>query len=128
MNRGWAANARTSLKLADFATVNANLTRQTQGFGSLDSRLGQRRVSNELAYDLSTSVNLDSFIPDRYGWSLPVSLSARRSTSVPKYLPNQGDIRFTDFEEAPSDPGVISREEQQDRLIDQQIREVETYS
>jgi cell surface protein SprA len=125
--RGWAANAKTSLKLADFATVNANLNRQTQGFGSLDSRLGQRRVSNELAYDINTSVNLHSFIPDRYGWSIPVSLSARRSTSVPKYLPNQGDIRFTDFEEAVRNRGDLN-ESQQDELIRQQTREVETYT
>ncbi len=125
--RGWAANAKSTLKLADFATVNANIIRQTQGFGSLDSRLGQRRVSNEFAYDLNSAINLDSFIPDRYGWNIPVNLTARRSSSVPKYLPNQGDIRFSDFEEA-----VRSRTnldpDLQDRLIDEQRRDVETYS
>ncbi|MCH8548706.1 MAG: cell surface protein SprA [Balneolaceae bacterium] len=124
--RGWAANARTSMKLADFATIDANITRQTQGFGALNSRLGQRRVDNELAYDINTAVNLDSFIPDRYGWSIPVSFAARRSTSVPKYLPNQGDIRFTDFENAVRARSDLS-EPAQDRLIEQQIREVETY-
>jgi len=124
--RGWAANVKSSLKLADFATISANLTRQTQGFGSLNSRLGQRRVSNELAYDINTAVSLDSFIPDRYGWSIPVNLSARRTTSVPKYLPNQGDIRLTDFESAVRNRTDLN-ENQQDRLIEQQINEVETY-
>ena len=123
--RGWAASANTTLKLADFATVNANLSRQTQGFGSIDSRLGQRRVSNELAYDINTTVNLDSFIPERYGWNIPVNLSARRSSSVPKYLPNQGDIRFSEFEEAVLARGDIGSEQQQ-MLIDQQRREIET--
>lgn len=125
--RGWAANARSTLKLADFATLNASVVRQTQGFGSLDSRLGQRRVNNELAYDLSSQVNLHSFLPDRYGWSLPVNLSARRSAAVPKFLPNQGDIRFSDFEEA-----VRSRtdleESGQDQLIRNKRREIETFS
>jgi cell surface protein SprA len=125
--KGWAANAKSTLKLADFATVNANVTRQTQGFGAIDSRLGQRRVSNEFAYDINTSVNLDSFIPDRYGWNIPVNLSARRSTSVPKYLPNQGDIRFTDFEDAVRARSDLG-ESQQDFLIDQQKREIETFS
>lgn len=125
--KGWAANARSSLKLADFATIDANITRQTQGFGAIDSRLGQRRVSNEFAYDVNTSINLDSFIPDRYGWNIPLNLSARRSTSVPKYLPNQGDIRFTDFEEAVRARDDLG-ESQQDFLIDQQKREVETFS
>lgn len=123
---GWAANAKSSLKIADFATLNANFTRQTQGFGSLDSRLGQRRISNETAYDISTTVNIDSFIPERFGWNLPVSLSTRRSNSVPKYLPNQGDIRFTDFEQAVRSRSDLN-ESQQDRLIEQKIHEVETY-
>lgn len=124
--RGWAANARTSLKLADVATVDANLIRQTQGFGSLDSRLGQRRVDNELAYDVNTTVNFHRFIPERYGWSIPVSFAARRSTSLPKYLPNQGDIRFTDFENAVRARTDIG-ESQQDQLIRDQVREVETF-
>jgi len=124
--QGWAANARTTLKLADFATVNANVIRQTQGFGALDSRLGQRRVNNELAFDLSSLVNLHSFIPDRFGWSLPVNLSARRSTAVPKFLPNQGDIRFTDLENAIRNRPDLNLEEQ-DVLIADQRREVETY-
>lgn len=125
--KGWAANAKTTLKLADFATVNANVIRQTQGFGSLDSRLGQRRVSNELAYDINTSMSLDSFLPDRYGWSIPFNFSTRRSTSVPKYLPNQGDIRLTDFEDA-----VRSRDDlnpdQQEQVIENRIRVVETFN
>ena len=125
--RGWAANAKSTLKLADFATVNANLTRQTQGFGSLDSRLGQRRISNELAYDINTAVNLHSFIPERFGWSIPVSFNARSSSSIPKYLPNQGDIRFTDFEQAVRNRSDLN-EGEQDALIDRVTREIETYS
>ncbi|WP_234572333.1 T9SS outer membrane translocon Sov/SprA [Rhodohalobacter sp. 614A] len=125
--KGWAANAKSTIKLADFATVNANVTRQTQGFGSLDSRLGQRRVSNEFAYDVNTLFYLDSFIPERFGWNIPVNLSARRSSSIPKYLPNQGDVRFSEFEDA-----VRSRtdldEEQQNLLIDRQKKEIETFS
>lgn len=125
--KGWAANAKSTIKLADFATVNANISRQTQGFGSLDSRLGQRRVSNEFAYDVNTSVNLDSFIPERFGWSIPVNLSTRQSSSVPKYLPNQGDIRFSEFEDAVNTRADIDNE-QKERLIDEQERQIETFS
>lgn len=124
--QGWAANARSTFKLADFATVNANVIRQTQGFGALDSRLGQRRVNNELAFDLSSLVNLDSFIPERFGWDIPVNLSARRSTAVPKFLPNQGDIRFTDYENAIRNRTDLNLS-QQDQLISEQRREVETF-
>ena len=124
--QGWAANARSTFKLADFATVNANATRQTQGFGALDSRLGQRRVNNELAFDLSSLVNLHKLVPDRFGWNIPVNLSARRSTAVPKFLPNQGDIRFTDLESAIRSRPDLNLNEQ-DQLIADQRREVETF-
>ena len=125
--KGWAANAKTTFKLADFATVNGNLTRQTEGFGSLDSKLGQRRVSDQIAYDINSTVNIHKFIPERYGWNIPVTLSTRRSTSTPKFLPNQGDVRLTDFEDAVRARNDIS-EDEKDRLIRQGIRDVQTYS
>ncbi|MDX1639405.1 MAG: cell surface protein SprA, partial [Balneolaceae bacterium] len=125
--KGWAANAKAELKLADLATINANINRETDGFGSLNSRLGQRRVSDVLAYDLNSTVNLHKFIPDRYGWSIPVTLSTRKSTSTPRFLPNQGDVRITEFEEA-----VRNRDDLDDRqkqaIIDQKIDESQTVS
>ncbi|MEX0662274.1 MAG: cell surface protein SprA [Balneolaceae bacterium] len=123
---GWAANGEVNLKLADFATVDGNVTRQTQGFGALNSRLGQRRVDNQLAYDLSGTFNLHRFIPERYGWNIPLSLSTRRSSSIPKFLPNQGDIRLDDFENAIRANESLS-ENMQDNAIEEQRRDVETY-
>ncbi len=123
---GWASNGQVVLKLADFATVNLNIIRQTDGFGSLTSRLGQRRTSDEFAYNLFSTVYLDSFIPDRYGWNVPVSFSARRSISTPRYLPNQGDITLKDFKGSVEARDDIS-EEQQQHLINEKIKASQTY-
>ncbi|MGK7371130.1 MAG: cell surface protein SprA, partial [Candidatus Halalkalibacterium sp. M3_1C_030] len=123
---GWAANAKAELNLADFASVNANVTQETDGFGALNSRLGQRRVSDIFGYDLNTTVNLHKFLPDRYGWNFPVSLSTRSSTSTPRYLPNQGDVRLSEFEDAVQARGDIS-EEQKQTIIDRRIRESQTF-
>jgi len=125
--KGWAANGKAELQLADFASVNANFNRQTDGFGSLDSRLGQRRISDVLAYDVSSTVNLHKFIPDRYGWNIPVTLSARQSTSTPRYLPNQGDVRIDEFKEAVRARDDITEIEKQN-LIDQRVKASQTYS
>lgn len=125
--KGWAANAKAELQLADFATLNANLNRETDGFGSLDSRLGQRRISDVLAYDVNSTVNLHKFLPDRYGWNIPVTISTRRSASTPRFLPNQGDIRLSEFEEAVNSRDDIG-EEQKQAIIDQRIRESQTVS
>ncbi len=123
---GWAANAKASFKLADFATVNANISRQTNGFGGLESRLGQRRVSDQEAYSLSSTVNVHKLIPDRYGWSFPVTVSTRKSTSTPKFLPDQGDVRLDDFIESVNIQDVSSSEKQS--LIDNKIHDIQTIS
>lgn len=122
---GWAANGKANLKLADFATMNANVTRQTTGFGGLDSRLGQRSVSDDLGYSVSSTVNLHKLIPDRFGWSFPVTVSARRNSSTPKFLPDRGDIRLDDFIEAEKSRDDISPSEI-DQNVEDKIREVQT--
>lgn len=122
---GWAANMRAELQLADFATLNVNLSQQTDGFGALNSRLGQRRTSDQLAFDLNSTFNLHKLIPDRYGWSIPVALSARRSMTTPRYLPNQGDVTLNDFKEAVNARDDLSPA-QKERLIDQTIQASQT--
>ncbi|MDZ7773470.1 MAG: cell surface protein SprA [Balneolaceae bacterium] len=124
--RGWAANAKMEVQVADFARFNANVARETDGFGALDSRMGQRRVSDVWSYDLSSTFSIDKFLPERYGWNIPLSLATRRSTSTPRYLPNQGDVRLSEFREA-----VNARdlgEEQKQRLIDQKVHEIQTFN
>ncbi len=124
---GWAANAKSSVKLADFATVNANISRRTNNFGGLDSRLGDRSMSDQLGYAISTTVNLHKLVPDRYGWNFPVNISNRRNTQTPKYLPDQGDIRLTDFEDAVNSRTDIENSEKQS-IIDQKISDIQTVS
>lgn len=124
---GWAANAKGELQLADFARINANVVRETDGFGALDSRLGQRRVSDVWSYDLSSTVNMDKFLPERAGWSIPLNLSTRRSTTTPRYLPDQGDVRLSEFRDAVNARSDIS-EEAKRRLIDRRVRQSQTFS
>lgn len=122
---GWATNAKAEVQFADVATVNANLNRETDGFGALNSRLGQRRLSDLLAYDISSTVNMDKFMPGRYGWSIPVTFSTRQSNSTPRYLPNQGDVRLADFKNAVNARNDIS-DQQKERLIQQQVQQSQT--
>ncbi len=124
---GWAAKGNTSIKLADFATVNANALRTTDGFGALDSRLGERDYAERMDYDLSTTINLHKFVPDRHGFNFPLLLSARQSTSTPRYLPNEGDVRLNDFKSAITNDPTLSTDEKRS-TIDQKILESQTYS
>lgn len=123
---GWAAVAKAEVKLADFARFNANLERSTDGFGSLDSRLGDRRQYDRTAYELSSTVNMDKFIPSRFGWNIPVTLSTRKSTQTPRFLPNQGDIRLEDYKRSVESSTDLSEESKQN-LIDSTVTASQTY-
>ncbi|MEX0719199.1 MAG: cell surface protein SprA [Balneolaceae bacterium] len=123
--KGWSANAKASFKFADFATVNTNFTKTTNGFGGLESRLGQRSVAEQIGYDLSSTVNMHKLIPDRFGWSFPVTISTRKSVSTPKFLPGEGDIRLDDFINATRSNEELSESEKQAQ-INSKVDEVET--
>ncbi len=125
--KGWAADGSMQMVMADFAQVNADINHSTDGFGSLDSHLGQRQYSNNLSYDLTTNVNLQKLIPDRFGWNFPVSFTTRKSISTPRYLPQEGDVRLTDFENAVNRRTDISNIQKQE-LINAQINQSQTYS
>ena len=124
---GWAAKATSSIIMADFATINGNILRSTDGFGALDSKLGERDYSDQTDYDVSTTINLHKLIPDRYGFSFPLLLSARQSTSTPRFLPTEGDVRLSDFKSAISNNPDLTADEKK-LAIDQKIIESQTYS
>lgn len=124
---GWAAKGNTSITMADFATINGNALRTTDGFGALDSRLGERDYAERMDYDLSTTLNLHKLVPDRLGFNIPLLLSARQSTSIPRFLPNEGDVRLEDFRSAITNDPTLTGDEKQ-RTINQKIVESQTYS
>jgi cell surface protein SprA len=67
------------------------------------------------------------FIPDRFGWNIPLTLSARQNTQTPRFLPREGDIRFEDFRRAVRANESMTGAEQ-DAQIAAKLREIQTYS
>jgi cell surface protein SprA len=124
---GWAANLRTQLTLADFATLSASFNRSTDGFGSLESKLGERNQFDQTGFDVSTTLNLHRFIPDRFGWNIPLSLSARQSLRTPRYLPRQGDLTFVSFRQAVLASDSLTSAEKDD-IIQSQLSEIQDFS
>jgi len=125
--QGWAANAKSSIRFADFATLNANMNRRTNGFGGLESRFDNRSLSDQLVYSISSTINLHKLIPDRFGWNLPVTISTSKDSRTPKFLPDQGDIRLTDFVDAVNSDENLTSSQKKDS-IDTQIRDIQTVS
>ena len=125
--QGWATNGSSRMQLADFATLDANFTKRTNGFGGLESRFENRTVSDQFGYKLSSTINLHKLIPDRFGWNIPLTISTSRDSQTPKYLPNQGDVRLTDFTEAVNSNDDLSSSIKKDS-INTRIKDIQTIS
>ncbi len=94
---GWSALANADVRLADLGSIKANFQTQTDGFGSLASTLDDRDQRELTSWSVTTDLNLDQPIPERFGWRIPVSLQFQSSTSTPRFAPNRGDIRVADI-------------------------------
>ncbi|MCD0487847.1 cell surface protein SprA [Pedobacter sp. MC2016-14] len=91
---GWAATARVSAKLADFADVNISGSKSTIGFGSLDTRVSERNRSDNQLFDISSSMELGKFFPKKSGIKIPMFVSYSSQISTPQYNPMMPDIEL----------------------------------
>ncbi|UXX80477.1 cell surface protein SprA [Reichenbachiella carrageenanivorans] len=117
--KGWAANARMSVKLADFATINAATRYTSVGFGGIQDNISQRTREESIDYDLSMNMNVDKLIPWKTGIKIPMFVSYSKSKQTPKYDPLDPDI--------PLDASVLKfdqqneREEYKEKVISQTV-------
>jgi len=124
---GYAAYGTADVKLADLARVKLSLRAQSDGFGTLSSTLADRQQLNVQNWTINSQFKVDKFIPERFGWTLPVSLEVKENSSIPRFDPNRGDIRVTSLQNAIAADSTLTSEEITDRQ--QQIREeAQTFS
>jgi cell surface protein SprA len=89
---GWSAIAKSEVKLADFADITASGNHTTAGFGTLDSKVGDRTLDNSTSYDVSASMELGKFFPDKSGVHIPTYVDVSQQVSQPLYDPASPDI------------------------------------
>lgn len=90
--RGWAANARLSTKLADLATITASTRYTSFGFGGIQQRISERTREERFQYDISANVNLDKFLPSSLGLRVPMFVSYENARVTPRFDPLDPDI------------------------------------
>ena len=89
---GWAANARTTVKLADLGTVSVAGKMSTIGFGSIEKSVNERNQDDFHQYDLSTNLELGKLMGPESRVSIPFYFGYSKSVSEPKYYPLDPDI------------------------------------
>lgn len=94
---GWAANARASIKLADFATISASGSYMTPGFGSLEQRINNRSRETTAIWDVTGNFNLGKFFPKDWGIQLPLYVTYGERTITPQYNPLEADVLMANY-------------------------------
>ena len=90
--KGWAANARLSVKLADLGTVSASTRYTSIGYGTIQQKISERTRAESIQYDVSTSLNVDKFLwPEKTGLKIPMFASYEQSRITPQFDPLDPD-------------------------------------
>ena len=92
---GYAGNASLDFNLGDFATVSANASMSSVGFGALDSKPIERSQSANSSFSINTTVNVDKFAPEKAGLKIPLSYSYAQTIEDPKYNPLDSDVELS---------------------------------
>lgn len=99
---GWAATARMNAKLADFADVNVSGSKSTIGFGSLEKRVSERNRDDNVFFDISSSMELGKFLPQKTGIKIPMFVSYSSQVATPQYDPKMPDVELKNALDAAS--------------------------
>ncbi|HBF88055.1 MAG TPA: cell surface protein SprA [Bacteroidales bacterium] len=91
---GWAANARVTTKLADFATVTLSGSTMKPGFGSIEKKVSERNKEEINQLDVSSNVELGKFFPEKAAVSIPMYVGYSHGVKNPQYDPLDPDIPF----------------------------------
>jgi cell surface protein SprA len=95
-NGGWAANAHLQARLADLGTIDMVGQTSTPGWGSIEKKVNERSKEQIVKYDLSSSVELGKFFPEKIGVRLPVYIGYSETRIKPQYNPLDPDILLND--------------------------------
>jgi cell surface protein SprA len=95
-NGGWAANAHLQARLADLGTVDMVGQTSTPGWGSIEKKVNERSKEQIVKYDISSSIEMGKFFPEKIGMRLPVYVGYSESRIKPQYNPLDPDILLKD--------------------------------
>ncbi len=91
---GWAANARTTIKLADLGTLSLSGNIYTPGFGSIENKVSERKRERLIQYNISSNIELGKFIPEQWNVHVPMYVDYSETFITPQFNPLDPDIEL----------------------------------
>lgn len=105
---GWAAMAKMGFTLSDFASFDATGRIETTGFGGLEANVMDRNMEDTYTLDMSTTLQLGKFFPEKARVNMPLSISYSREKEKPKYDPTDTDVLLDDALDLYNDKDIKS--------------------
>ena len=91
-------------RLADLGSIDLVGQASTPGWGSIEKSVNERSKEEFTQYDLSSTLELGKFFPEKAGVRIPVYLGFSETRIKPQYNPLDSDILLSDaIEEAGSE-------------------------
>jgi len=91
---GWGANTRINAKLADIGNLTVAGQHKSAGFGPLEQKVSERPVVSETTFNVTSSVYLGKFLPQKAGLDIPMYVNYGTIVRNPKYDPLDQDVLF----------------------------------
>lgn len=91
---GWAADGNLNIQLSDMGSVNVQGKYVSNGFGGLEDGVSARAQDDQSNFQLTTSMELGKFFPDKAKVSIPVYYSVSKQVTRPKYNPLDTDLEL----------------------------------
>ncbi len=92
---GYAANARLSAQVADFANISTSMRYSTVGFGGVQQRIAERSREEIQEFDIAANITLDKLLPESFGLKVPMYVSYETGRIIPQFDPRDPDIPLT---------------------------------
>ena len=83
--KGIAMRVQSSLQLADFGKTSVVYSRKDADFHVLQQRLGTNKTNESIR--VNTNLQMQKFLPESWGLSIPLNISYSSSNNSPKYYP-----------------------------------------
>ena len=93
---GEAALGKMGIKLADLGQITMNGSFRNYGFGGVQSKISDRSRDNMKEYGITANLNLDKFLPSKWGFRIPFYVSYDRRNVSPQFDPLDPDIFLVD--------------------------------
>lgn len=88
---GWAANARTQIRMADLGTLSVAGSTSKPGFGSIEQKVDDRNKEETNQIDVATNIELGKLLPEKAKVSVPLYVGVSKITVTPEYSAREPD-------------------------------------